>query len=182
LRNESAYGIVKPEGSNPMTADVIRLPRPRQARTGQAPLAFFVRVGFNDHREMLELITAGERSLFGFVIDAPYAERHRELIEEARRREFDLILDPKTQPMGFQGSHNERLAALPWGLERHHQPSDFAGVEGRGRAEQVVEFARTHGFTQVLGPTHLLGSPNDRWLRRDIEMMGWTHDSIRASE
>jgi hypothetical protein len=55
------------EGSDPMTADVIQLPRPRQARTGPAPLAFFVRVGFNDHREMLELITVGERGFFGFV-------------------------------------------------------------------------------------------------------------------
>jgi hypothetical protein len=67
------------------------------------------------------------------------------------------------------------------GLERHHEPPDFAGLEGRRRADQVVEFARAHGFTQILGPTHLLGSPNDRWLRRDIEMMGWTADSIRVS-
>jgi hypothetical protein len=102
------------EGSDPMTADVIQLPRPRQARTGPAPLAFFVRVGFNDHREMLELITVGERGFFGFVIEAQYVERHRELIEEARRRDFGLILDPKTQPMALQGGHNERLGALPW--------------------------------------------------------------------
>lgn len=164
-----------------MSDNVVHLPRPRQARTGPRPLAFFVRVGRNDHREMLDLVGTGERGIFGFVIDAHHAERHRELMTEARKRDFDPILDPKTQPMGFVGSHNEKLAALPWGSERHHTVTDFEGVEGRERAERIVDFAVSHGFTQILGPTHLLSGPNDRWLCHDIAMMGWTADFIRAS-
>lgn len=164
-----------------MASNVVHLPRPHQARSGPEPLALFVRVGRNDHRELLDLIATGERGTFGFVIEAQYVERHRELMTEARRRDFDLILDPKTQPMGLPGGHTAQLAALPWGVERYHNLSDFEGAEGRSRASQIVEMAARNGFTQVLGPTHLLSDPNDPWLRRDINTMAWAHDSIATS-
>ena len=72
-----------------MNSNVVHLPRPHQARPSPEPLGLFVRVGYNDHREMLELIAAGERGIFGFVIEAQNVERHRDLITEARRRDFD---------------------------------------------------------------------------------------------
>jgi hypothetical protein len=164
-----------------MPSNVIQLPRPRLQRPDPEALGFFVRVGRNDHIEMLHLIATGERGIFGFVIDAHNIERHRELITEARRHDFDVILDPKTQPMGLPGGHTAHLAALPWGLERHHNITDFDGCEGQRRAAQIVETAVTNGFTQILGPTHLLNSPNDPWLRRDIAMMNWTADQIASN-
>ena len=164
-----------------MASNVIHLPRPLQARSSPGPLALFVRVGRNDHREMLELIATGERAIFGFIIEAQYVERHRELMTEARSRNFDLILDPKTQPLGLPGGHTALLATLPWGLERHHNLSDFEGPVGRLKADQIVEMAARNGFTQVLGPTHLLSGPNDPWLRRDIDMMEWTREAAVAS-
>lgn len=164
-----------------MPADVIQLPRPRQVRPGGAQLAFFVHVGRNDHREMLDLLSTGEQGIFGFVIEAQYVERHRELMIEARRRDLDLILDPKTQPMGFPDGHTRALANLPWGNDQHHTIADFVSGEGRARAEKIVTFALKHGFTQTLGPTHLLSGPNDPWMRRDIDMMIWTADQIAAN-
>ena len=164
-----------------MESNIVYLPRPHDARLIPRPLALFVRVGHNDHREMLDLIATGERGASGFVIDAQNVKRHRELITEAQRRGFDLILDPKTQQMGFEGGHTASLAAFPWGAERHHSVSDFEGIEGRSRADQIVEMAAHSGFTQILGPTHLLSGPNDPWLRRDIAMMEWTYESIIAS-
>jgi len=77
-------------------------------------LGFFVRVGRNAHTELLHLIATGERGFVGFVIDAHNAEHHRVLITKARRHDLDVILDPKTQQMGFPGAHTQRLAALPW--------------------------------------------------------------------
>ena len=100
-----------------MLDNVIHLPRPKQMRTGQEPLAFFVRVGRDDHRELLELIAAGERGLFGFVIQAPYVDPHKELITEAKKRDFDVILDPKTQRMGFPGSYKDSPADLARGAK-----------------------------------------------------------------
>ena len=44
-----------------------------------------------------------------------------------------------------------------------------------------MEAAADKGFTQLLGPTHLLSSPSDPWLRRDIAMMNQTADEIARS-
>lgn len=162
--------------------NVVQLPRPRHLRTGHEPLAFFVRVGRNDHREAMELIAAGERGIFGFVIDALYVDRHKELIIEARKRDFAVILDPKTQQMGFPGSYNESLAGLPWGKSaHHHRPIDFEGQEGKSRASVMVEFAMRYDFTHILGPSHLIGDPNDPWLQRDIAMMTNVAECIQRS-
>lgn len=97
--------------------------RPCQDTTSEPvpALGFYVRVGHNDQGSLLHLLAAGEEDIFGFVIDANYIERHRELIIEARRRNLDVILDPKVQQMGFPGGHSRALAALPWGLERQRR-------------------------------------------------------------
>jgi O6-methylguanine-DNA--protein-cysteine methyltransferase len=155
-----------------MTSNVIHLPRPRGLRTGQEPLAFFVRVGRNDHKEILELISTGEQGAFGFVIEAQNATRHKDLITEARKRDFDVILDPKTQQMAFVGSFNDGLDQLPWGQSgRHQNLADYSGTGGEARAAKIVEYALKHNFTQILAPSHVLSGPNDPWLRRDIDMM-----------
>jgi hypothetical protein len=164
-----------------MPSNVIHLPRPKAQQVSSGALGFYVRVGRNDHVELLHLLAAGERGIFGLVIDAHNIDRHRELITEARRRNLDVILDPKTQQMGFPHALSASLSALPWGLERHHNVTDFDGAEGQRRATQIVQFARTHGFTQILGPSHVLAGPNDPWLRRDITMMNWAADRIAES-
>ncbi len=130
-----------------MATNVIHLPRPRSARPRSNALGLFIRVGRNDHLELLDLLAVGERGIFGFVVDAHNVERHGDLITEARNRGLDVILDPKTQQMGLPGSHTEKLAALPWGLDRHHVISDFARAEGQARARQIVEFARLSRYS-----------------------------------
>jgi hypothetical protein len=162
-------------------SNVIRLPRPPSQRSAPEGLGFYVRVGRNDHSALLDLLATGEEGIFGFVIDAHNVGRHRELITEARRRDLDVILDSKILQMGFPGAVTEGLSALPWGLERHHNVTDFDGSAGANRAAQIVEAAVTGGFTQLLGPTHLLMSTNDPWLRRDIGMMAHTADEIARS-
>jgi hypothetical protein len=164
-----------------MAQNVVHLPRPAAARAPIDPFGLFVRVGRNDHVELLDLIATGERGIFGFVIEAQNVERHRELIDEALRCNFDVVLDPKTQAMGLPGGYTDSLSALPWGGEYHHKVVDFDGGAGRAKAERIVEFAITNGFTQLVGPTHLLSGPNDPWVRRDIVMMKHTADAIAAS-
>src|SRR5277367_2587497 len=73
-------------GGSPAMDNVIELPRPRELRAREASLALAIRVGRNDHKEILELIAAGERGIFGFVIEAPNVDRHKELITEVRKR------------------------------------------------------------------------------------------------
>ncbi len=162
-----------------MVDNVVRLPRPRAARPPADELGLFIRVGRNDHKELLHMLAAGEKSVFGFVVDAQYAVRHRDLIADARTRGFDVILDPKTQPLALPGGHTPALAGLPWGGDKPHTPADFDGEAGRQKARAIVDFALQHQFTQVLGPTHVLTGPNDPWLRRDLAMMKLITDAVR---
>ena len=60
-------------------SNVVHLPRPRSQRPASEGLGFYVRVGRNDHVSLLDPLATGEEGIFGFVIDAHNAERHREL-------------------------------------------------------------------------------------------------------
>lgn len=163
-------------------SNVIRLPAgPRPQRPAPEGLGFYVRVGRNDHNALMHLLATGEEGIFGLVVDAHNAERHKDLVTEARRRDLDIVLDSEILQMGFPGALTGGMAALPWGLERHHNVTDFDGGAGAKRAAQIVEAAIGGGFTQLLGPTHLLTSANDPWLRRDIGMMVRTADEIARS-
>ena len=159
-------------------SNVIHLPRVRSQRTRPEGLGLYVRVGRNDHIALLDLLATGEEGVFGFVVDAQNAKRHKELITEALRRDMDVIFDTKILQLGFPGALTEGLSALPWGLARHHNVTDFDGNAGDERAAQIVEAAVNGGFTQLLGPTHLLSSANDPWLRRDLRMMTRTSQLI----
>ena len=83
--------------------------------------------------------------------------------------------------MGVPGGPTENLAALPWGLSRHHRQTDFQGSQGRNWAAQIVEMAVNNGFTQLLRPTHLLSGVNDPRLHRDIDMMRWAEGEIAGA-
>lgn len=144
-------------------------------------LGFYIRVGHNDHKGLLELLASGERGMFGFVISAQHTERHSELITDARDRGFDVILDPKTQEMATPGGYSSSFEGLPWGGDRFHLAKDFQNHSGRVLVESIVEFAVENRFTQLLGPTHLLNNPNDTWLRTDVRAMGWAKDAIAAA-
>lgn len=161
--------------------NVVQLPRPKQMRTASAQqLGFFVRVGRNDHREILEVLSAGEEGIFGLVIEAPYAEKqHKTLIAEARKRNIDVILDPKTQQMAFPGSYSSQLKALAWGGSKsHHTVADFDGEAGKAKVKALVDFARRTSVTHLFGPSHVIEDPNDAWLRRDIAAMKSTSDLL----
>ncbi len=161
-----------------MASNVIHLPRPEGLRENDDSLGWYLRVGWNQHRAVMDVMAEGEDGFIGVVIDAQSVERHKELRIETAKKGIDLILDTKTHASATIGGHNASLAKLPWGLERHHKVDDFIGAAGMGRAQQMVEFAVEAQFNQILGPTHLLNSANDQWLRADIEMMKFVQDEL----
>lgn len=161
-------------------SNVVQMP-PRTEKRHRSELGFFVRVGHNDHRSLLNLLASGESGMFGLVISAQHAGRHLELITDARDRGFDVILDPKTQEMATPGANSDSLASLPWGNDEFHRVYDFQGDAGRAAVEKIVEFAVERQFTQLIGPTHLIANPNDLWLRTDVTAMGWARDFIASA-
>ena len=152
-------------------SNVIRLPRPSSSRPNGAKPGLYFRVGYNQHRDVLDLLSSGVHDFHGIVIDATNLERHVELKTRALEVGLDVVLDPKTFAMAFPGGHSKSMASLPWGLERPHTYADFGGDKGKAIALEIAEFATENQFTQVIGPAHVLSGANDKWLRRDIELM-----------
>lgn len=158
--------------------NIVHLPRPARDRDPATPFGLYFRVGRDQHRDLMDALAQGEKEFFGIVIEARYAQRHRELKIEALKQGLDVILDPNTHAMATIGGYTPSVGSLPWGVPRPHRTDDFSGSEGRNRARQIAEFAYTNSFTQLLGPTHLLSSANDAWIRRDIEMMSWVREEL----
>lgn len=156
-----------------MADNIVPLPRPRALRPELESPGLYVRVGRNDHVDLLNLIAAGDARCLGVVFDAVHVDRHKELREQVGAHRLDAILDPKTQAAATVGGYTEHLGALPWGAGRPHRVDDFRGPAERERVETLGTFALEHGFTLVISPTHLLQSANDPWLMRDIEATGW---------
>lgn len=161
-----------------MIDNVVHLPRPTAARPKTSGLALYLRPGHNQHKELLNALAAGKRDFSGIIIDAGNSDRHHELVTHAYQAGMDVVLDPKTQAMATTGGYSNSMAKLPWGRERPHGIDDFMGDAGREKSRLIAQYAREHNFTQVLGPTHLLSSANDWWLRRDVHNMGHLRDSL----
>lgn len=154
-----------------MNSNAVHLPRAHKDREAIRPLGLYLRVGRQQHKDVLDVLAAGERGFMGLIIEAPYTERHWELRAEAAKQGLDVVLDPKTHAKATVGGHSPSLARLPWGADQPHRAEDFAGEAGEAIASTIAEFAVEEGFSQILGPTHLLRDPNDRWMRYDIETM-----------
>jgi hypothetical protein len=144
-------------------------PPPRLIRAAPDPLGLFLRVGRNDHGEILDLLARGDAQCFGLIIDSTAIKRHKELRERALASRLDVILDPRTQAAATVGGNTESLIELPWGLDRPAVPADFTDVAGRRRTQAMADLAIENGFTQLLAPTHLVSSSTDPWLDTDAQ-------------
>jgi hypothetical protein len=155
-----------------MSDNVIRLPRPASARGRHHRFGLYFRPGHSQHKDMLDALAGGKTDFTGIVVEANKVERrHNDLVSHAHRIGLDVILDPKTQAMAMPGGYSNSTAQLPWGMDRAQTIDDYKGENGRGVSRAIAEFAKFHGCTEILGPTHILVSANDPWLRLDIENM-----------
>lgn len=164
-----------------MSDNIVQLPRPAGARPEAPTLGLYLRVGYSQHKELMEIFSEGETSFHGVIVDAQFADRQKDLILEASQKGLDVILDPKTQPMATVGGNTASLSSLSWGSERHHRISDVAGENGLKKAAQIVKFALDRNFSQVIGMTHLIDGPNSPWLHYDIANMGHMRGFLRQS-
>lgn len=76
-----------------MVDDIIQLPRPSGARPASGRVGLFLRVGFNQRSELLEVMAGGEHDFHGLVIDAQHANRHSEPRSHALGAGMDVVLD-----------------------------------------------------------------------------------------
>lgn len=151
-----------------MSDNVTRFPTlPRSVRPAPDPLGLYLRIGRNDHRELLNFLATGDGACFGAVLDPVFLDRHKELRAHILDRRLDAILDPKTQQSATPGGYTDALGVLPWGVARVHTQADFADMSGWRLMAALGDFVMEHGFTQVLAPTHVIRAADDPWLRID---------------
>jgi hypothetical protein len=153
--------------------------QPRSVRPAPEPLGLYLRAGRNDHLVLLNLIAAGQTACFGVVFDAAQEDRHKELKEQVLAHRLDAILDTKTMQLALPGGHTKSLGLLPWAEpDRVHMPSDFQGLAGRRLIASIGDYAITHGYTEVLAPTHLLRDIDSPWLAIDIQSTRMLRDHL----
>lgn len=155
---------------------------PRLIRPQPEPLGLYFRVGRSDHKELLDLLAAGETRFFGIVCDPTSADFQRELVDRALERRMDVILDPRTQASATVGGFTASLGELPWGRQRVHVEDDFLNANGTRLVQEIARFAVAGRYTQVLTPSHLIRSASDAWwdvdrestikLRRELDRLG----------
>lgn len=61
-----------------MSDNVIQLPRHRDARPAPGRLGLYLRVGFNQHTELLEVMAGGERDFHGLIFEAQATGRFQQ--------------------------------------------------------------------------------------------------------
>lgn len=148
-----------------MTISRVRLIRP-----APDPLGLFIRAGRIGQIDLQNFITS--RSAFtGVVFEAKRVGQQKELLSLVLEKKLDAVLDPLTQPMATVGGYSAAMRELPWGSKQPHTPADLnTEVDQRRMAEKIAQFCVSHGFTQVLAPTHLINGPDDVWFDIDIAM------------
>jgi len=164
---------------------------PRLIRAAPDPLGLYFRAERNDHREVLDLLAAGETRFFGVVCDPTHAKFQREMMERAVQRRLDVILDPRTQASATIGGFSDALGDLPWGRGRAHVEDDFRAAAGRRLIANLARFAADNCYSQVLTPSHFIRSTSEDWwaidircaseLREELDRIGCSHVSILCS-
>ena len=146
---------------------------PRSIRVAPEPLGWYLRPSYVDHRGIADVVADGSVGLHGVVFDPLNEPRHSELRDLIVERNRDAVLDPRTQELGSAGGFNNRLATLPWALDRPHVPNDFSEVNARRIANSVARFVIEKGYIAVLAPTHYITSANSPWLDVDARSIGY---------
>jgi hypothetical protein len=147
------------------TAPFLRLVRPTPE-----PLGLYIRVGRNDHKELLSILNSGGNAFFGIVLDPTLHKRQAELRETVLQKGFDVVLDPRSQELATIGGFTGSLAELPWAASQSDKVTDFSALRAEQFATSLAEFVVAGKYTAVLSPTHFLNSSSDRWLGVDVKL------------
>lgn len=153
-------------------------PMPRLVRSAPSPLGLYFRADLNAHTTLSQLLVSGQRSYHGVVIDATRTKRHADLLKEAERSRLECILDPCTQASATIGGYTDKQGDLPWGRKRPHLTEDFKGASLKALTSSLAGFAVQHRFSQVMAPTHYLGSADSSWVDVDVEATHALRDAL----
>jgi len=134
------------------------------------PVGLYVRPGWNDHLILQQLVVEG-RAPTGFVFDARYGDRQRDLWEAAVDANLDAVLDPNAQELWTPaGRQLSGLHGVAWSSVADQGEFSLRGAEGEALVSLLADHIAANHFTSVLAPTHYLQGPADRQLGVDLHL------------
>ena len=136
------------------------VPLSRTIRAIPGSWGWYFRPSCVDHCAIADVVARGSVGVDGIVFDPLREERDSELCNLMLERNFDAVLDPRTQELGPAGRFNERLSALPWTLDRPRRSDDLDDASVRRMADRMVQFIFEKHYTAALAPTHHIESAN----------------------
>lgn len=144
------------------------------------PVGLYIRPGWNDHVVLQQVLVEGHAPT-GFVFDARFGSRHRELWEATTDAHLDAVLDPGMQELWSPaGRTRSGLMDLPWaGVADEGEPG-LRGEGGRQLVGQIAQYVTDHGFGAVISPTHYLLGPTDPNLGVDVHLARQLRDNLNA--
>ncbi len=152
---------------------------PRLLRPASPTLGLYLRPGRNDRQDLSQLVAEGDLAVTGLIFDPCLENRQHDLMEEARQRGIEVILDPRTVELSTVGGFSRRgVADLPWALDRPHLPEDLHHSEGRRLIEELADYAVKHSCSAVLAPSHYVGDLGDPWLTVDRSLTNLLREAL----
>ena len=145
--------------------------QPRVLRPVPDPLGSYIRPGYKDGPDVLQLLIEGRSIGSGLIANPTWGNRQSELMAEANRQGLETVLDPLTVDLATTGGFARgKVSDLPWAGSAPHTPDDLAGLAGAPLVRAIAEEVQAKGYSAVLAPTHFLSAANDPWLGVDAEL------------
>ena len=143
------------------------------------PIAWYVRVGFNDHKMMENRLSAGDTRINRVVIDAAYLERHAALINALQSRQAEMVLDPRVAELTMPAGEKKSLQSLDWADAANEPDPDRYDAE---RVDEIASSIATvvieQGCSAVLAPAHYLSDSDDAWIDIDVALTKALRDAL----
>jgi hypothetical protein len=149
------------------------------------------RVGFREHGQCEQLLSANRLSSRRFVLDAANegTRRQKSLVRSLKDRHAEIVLDTNCAELSVPGRFSGSAKSAPWAVEgRALEADDFTPGTNRSVIEPIARYAARSEIAAVLSPAHFLGESDQRWrsidlksceaLRKALDQYGGRHIQI----
>jgi hypothetical protein len=136
-------------------------------------LGTYIRPNRVDHKSLLTVLANGAPAgMEGIVFDPALAGIHADLLDEARERKVEAVLDTRAMEMALAGGLVGTRRALPWAGDDIHQCDTLRGSAGRDWVKGIVNWMEPRRFSSILAPTHYLAEGvTDPWFGVDRDLV-----------
>lgn len=130
---------------------------------GRPPsIAYYTRVGFNDHCQIEQLISAGKMTNRRFVIEAGNFKRQKNLLRTLRDENAEIVLDTNAAELSVAGKYSGASKNASWATKGQPLELDsFVAGTNRSIIEPIARFAVEQGLSSVMAPCHYLAAEQE---------------------